>query len=217
MKKRIGNRNQAGIFFKISGFLPEEIDDIIYRQKAVKQALKDKKSRLRIEKQQINLNKHRKKLTLNENIAKNHILLRKNKSTKAEKQAEQIQNGYNLAVKWAREAKERQIKKGSVDVETRMVGISNDPEPGLSEAYTDCFTYINLNITKIIKEAKITGVTFNHWFENCVSHEYIHCILAKYINYDAAITFDNICAIKQVNLLGKVMRKKWRGGLPWWE
>lgn len=209
---KIKNRSKAGVFLKISGFLPQEVDDIIYRTKAVKQALKDKKSRLRIEKHWLNFgNPKICQFTKANSVKQQRNDAQKPRKPWGEKRKEQIDNGFNLVKKWQKEAKEKQTKDGELDIKTKIVGI-RDPE---SEAYTDCKTYIALNIVKMITQCSLLNMNFDHFFCQCMSHEYIHCILYKYVSLEAASTFDTICTHKDMREMKRFAPDTWHGGIPW--
>ncbi len=101
------DRNLKGIFFKMSGYMPEEVDEMIYRQKIVKQTLKEQKERRQFEKRTVKIKKvfARKNLLLDRALLKieSEYIPRK---LKPERLKEQIQRGYELAAKWTAEAKE---------------------------------------------------------------------------------------------------------------
>lgn len=84
------DRNFAGIFFKISGFTPDEVDDIIYRQKVVKRLKKEQKKRKRRERWGINIERKMAKID-------KMNLFQPAKKSKFQKTSEQIQNGFDVA------------------------------------------------------------------------------------------------------------------------
>lgn len=86
------DRNLKGLFFKVSGFTPNEIDELIYRQRGVKQAMKEQKELKRWEKRQMNCKKFG-------NVIRAGLKFQKLTQTKSQKISAQIQYGFDLA-KW---------------------------------------------------------------------------------------------------------------------
>ena len=80
-------RSLQGIWYKISGFQPEEIDDIVYRKKAVKEIDRTRKARKRTEKRLINESK----------FQPCGSTPKGNKKTKQQKVTEQIDRGFEVA------------------------------------------------------------------------------------------------------------------------
>jgi len=95
------DRNLRGLFFRVSGFTPEETDDIVYRQKQVKQALGQQRERRRQEKKLLNIRKFSKPAPGLDAVikAKKYITKGKRKN-KPERLKEQIQYGRDLAKWW---------------------------------------------------------------------------------------------------------------------
>lgn len=85
--------NRTGVFFKIMGLDQTERDDIWLRIPRIKEAMQQKRQRKRQEQKLINMIRWAHKML----PGKGHL------RTKGDKQAEQIQNGFNIAKKWKKE------------------------------------------------------------------------------------------------------------------
>jgi len=81
------NRALQGIWYKISGYQPEEVDKIINKATRVKKALKAQRARKRTEKRLINESKFKPSGPVSKG----------NKKTKQQNAAEQIEHGFEAA------------------------------------------------------------------------------------------------------------------------
>lgn len=97
----MSDRNAAGLYFKISGYKPEEVDDMVYRQKQIGQTLRQQKERRRAEKKRLNRWKFLWPEYHRSNMKERKVISElPQKKAKSERLKEQIQYGYDLAAWW---------------------------------------------------------------------------------------------------------------------